>query len=293
MSNISRTVLVTGATGTQGGAVARTLIRRGHRVRAFVRRENDTNALELAQEGAEIAPGNFNDRGTVRSALEGVDAVFAMDTPANGFEAEVRQMAGLAEMATTVGTPHLVYSSVAGAGDETGVSILETKRRIETEILTVGVPATVVAPVSFMENLLLEASLQAIERGRIEMPLHGRKGLQLIAVDDIADFVSHVIERRDPFLGRRIDIAGDEKSGFELAEILTRTLGRPIQYVPTNPSALPPGPMAELYQWLDKKGFAADIGDLRNRYPDVTWHDFESWAARQDWARLPLLAGRG
>jgi hypothetical protein len=115
MNNPSIT-LVTGATGQQGGAVARLLLAQGHRVRALTRRADSPAANELRGRGAELAVGDFDDHASLERAMSGVDAVYLMATPfGGGIEAEVRQGTMAADVARASGVGHLVYSSVCDA----------------------------------------------------------------------------------------------------------------------------------------------------------------------------------
>ena len=105
----SYTVLVTGATGQQGGAVARVLLKRGHRVRGFTRRADSPAARQLERLGAELAIGNFDDPASIERAAEGVDAVYAMATPYEaGIEVETRQGITLVDAVKAAGVEHLI-----------------------------------------------------------------------------------------------------------------------------------------------------------------------------------------
>ena len=116
------TVLVTGATGSQGGAVARRLLKRGHRVRAFTRSADSPAARSLTDSGAEVLTGSFDEPDSLVRASRGADAVFAMATPFEaGREAEVRQGRHVFEAAREAGVGHLVYSSVASADQVTRI----------------------------------------------------------------------------------------------------------------------------------------------------------------------------
>lgn len=107
------TVLVTGATGKQGGNVARQLLSKGHQVRGLTRNPDSPAAVELQRLGAEIVTGNLEDRASLEQAAQGVDAIFSMSTPfESDIETEIRQGKNVADAAKTVGVPYLVYSSV-------------------------------------------------------------------------------------------------------------------------------------------------------------------------------------
>ena len=80
-----RSVLVGGATGQQGGAVARLLLEKGHRVVALTRKPESESAARLTQAGVEVAVGSFDDGSALERAMRGVDAVFTMSTPFEGW----------------------------------------------------------------------------------------------------------------------------------------------------------------------------------------------------------------
>src|SRR5919202_5162611 len=148
------TILVTGATGQQGGALARLLLERGRRVRALTRRLDSAAAIDLQRRGAELVVGDFEVRASLERAMRGADAVFLMATPFGAvIEAEVRQGQTAADVARDAGVRHLVYSSVSDADRQTGIPHFDSKYAIEQHIRGLGVPFTVIAPAYFMENL--------------------------------------------------------------------------------------------------------------------------------------------
>ena len=110
------TVLVAGATGNQGGAVANALLKRGHKVRALTRNEESSAAKRLAERGAEIVRANLDDIKSVTRAMQGVDTFYLMGSPfEGGVEAETRQGIRLADAAKEAEIGHLVYGAVLGA----------------------------------------------------------------------------------------------------------------------------------------------------------------------------------
>ena len=286
MSAISKTVLVTGATGKQGGHLVRELLARGHSVRALTRKP-ESPAAALAERGVKIVPGDFEDQGSLERAARGVDTVFAMSTPFEGGEkTETREGINIVRAASSAGVEHLVYSSVAGADRATGIPHFDSKFEVEKEIRRSGVPFTIVAPVFFMENFLAEWMAAGIAQGSIAMALPATRRLQQIAVADIAQFTALVIERRESFLGKRIDIASDELTGATAAAAISEVSGRHIEY-----SALPIDALrqrnedqARMFEWFDRVGYDADIVGLRSLYPEVDWHRFSVWAREQRWS---------
>ncbi|WP_437840477.1 NmrA family NAD(P)-binding protein [Sorangium sp. So ce1153] len=273
-------VLVTGAAGAQGGAIARSLLARGHRVRALVCR-SDPAAARLVDLGAEVAQGSFDEPLSIARAAAGVDAVFAMGAPIErGAEAEVRQGLAAAEAVKAAGGAHLVYASVAGADRGTGVPHLEGKATVERYIAALGVPCTILGPVYLMENLLSPASLFALRRGVYAVPLPEDCPLQQLATDDMARFAALVIERRRDFLGRRIELASDELTGAETTAALSRVAGREIRYaeVPIGEVRARSEDLAALFRWLARGGPGVDLTALHAASPEVGWRRFEGWA---------------
>ena len=286
----SLSVLVTGATGQQGGALARVLLDKGHRVRAFVRRPDSPEAKELERLGAELTEGNFEEPSTIEGAARGVDAVFVVATPFEaGTEAEVRHGIAAADAAKAAGVGHLVYSSVANADRDTGIPHFDSKREVEEHIERLGVPYTIVAPVYFMENLLAPWTLPELKEGRLPMALSSSRPLQQIALSNIAAFTALILEKRKDFAGQRLDIASDEVAGDEVAETLTRVTGHEIHYVelPLEQVRQAMGDDgARMFEWFDQVGYSADIAALRRDHPEVGWHTFEGWAKEQEWSAL-------
>jgi len=283
-------VLVSGATGQQGGALARILLGRGHRVRAFVRRPDSFEAKELERLGAELAEGDFEEPSSIEAAARGMDALYIVATPFEaGMEAETRHGIAAADAAKATGVEHVVYSSVADADKDTGIPHFDSKREVEKHIEGLGIPYTIVAPVYFMDNLLAPWTLPQLKEGRFPMALPPSRPLQQIALSDIASFTALVLENRKEFLDRRVDIASDELAGEEVAEILRRVTGQEIHYVelPLEQVRQAMGEDgARMFEWFDEVGYSADIEALRREHPEVRWHTFEEWAKEQDWSAL-------
>ncbi len=280
------TVLVAGATGRQGGAVARMLLDRGHRVRVLTRRPSSRAAASLHVLGANVYEGDLDSMSSVKHAAEGADAFFLMATPfEEGVEAEVRHAHNAAKTAKDAGVEHIVYSSVAGANQGTGIPHFESKREVETYIRGMGPSYTIVAPVFFMENLLGPMYLQGLRAGKLWMPLRPTRPLQVVAVADIAGLVRLALERPTEFHGKRIEIASDSLTGPEMARALTLATGSEIEYAEAPLSAVraQSEDLARMWEWFDEVGYSTDLEALRRTYPEVGWHAFAQWAQEQDW----------
>jgi uncharacterized protein YbjT (DUF2867 family) len=282
-------VLVAGATGQQGGAVARALLSGGHRVKALTRKPDSDAARRLISAGADFVTGDLGDAASVRKAASGVDAMFLMgDSTEAGTGEETRQGILAAEAAKAAGVGHLIYSSVADANKKTGIPHFDSKSLVEKHIAGLGIPYTIGAPASFMENIVAPWSIGALRQGRYAFPMPPKRVIQLIAVADVGAFVAALIERRELVFGRRFDLAGDELSGEEQARILSRAIGRTINYqeIPLAAARQQSEDVAIMFEWFDRVGADADIAALRRDFPEVRWHSFADWARAFDWSGM-------
>lgn len=262
------------------------LLERGHKVRAVTRDPNSSQAKLLANAGATLVAASLEDTAAITKALEGATSLFAMTTPSGGTETETRQGIAAADAAKAAGV-HLVFTSVGSANRQTGIPHFESKYEVEKHIAKVGVRATILAPVAFMENLYFVK--EQIAKGVYASALSPTRALAQVAVADIGAVAVRVLEDAGRFAGKRFDLASDELTGNDAMAILSRVIGRPLTYyqVPLDVVRHRMGEDAvKMYEWFDRVGFAVDRAALRREFPDVTFHDFESWAKTQDWKAL-------
>jgi len=288
MQNMAQklTVVVTGSTGKQGGAVARGLLERGHKVRAVTRDPNSSQAKLIANAGATLVAASLEDTAAIMKALEGATSLFAMTTPFGGTDAETRQGVAAAAAAKAAGV-HLVFTSVGSANRQTGIPHFDSKYEVEKYIAKVGVRATILAPVSFMENLYF--AKKQLAKGIYAAALRPTRALAQVAVVDIGAVAVRLLEDAGRFTGKRFDLASDELTGNDALAILSRVTGRPFDYyqIPLDVIRQRMGEdAAKMYDWLDRVGYTVDRAALRREFPDVAFHDFESWAKMQDWNAL-------
>lgn len=284
-----KVILVTGATGKQGGAVARHLLASGWRVHALCRNPRKPAAQALADMGAVLEQGDLNDEASLRCAMQGVYGVFAMQPMSWPYshKKEVQQGMHLASAAKAANVEHYVFSSVGGADRRSGVPHIESKWLVEQYIRELQLPATILRPVSFMDALFNITPLRrSIYEGKLLLPFKHDKPWQMIALDDFAAFVVMAFENRQDFLGKAIELAGDEITLPQAAEILGRVIGKDVRFVSGFPLPmflvrLISSPTATMFTWLNKKGFAADIPSLRAMYPKVM--TLEMWLRKMGW----------
>jgi uncharacterized protein YbjT (DUF2867 family) len=227
-------VLVIGATGQQGGAAARALLERGRAVRALVRDDSAPAARQLREAGASLANGDLDDADSVRSAMRSVSGVFLALTMMTGprvtlpgVAAEERRGKAVAELTSAAVISHLVYSSISSAPLHTGIPHVESKMRIEEHIRALGLPATILRPVSFMDNF---ASLTrpAVEDGElvISVGLRPQTPLPLVAVRDIGTFAAIAFDDPGSYVARRLTLAGDCLTGPQIADVFAQAARR-------------------------------------------------------------------
>ena len=284
--DIEQVFLVTGATGRQGGAVARHLLERGHRVRALTRDPKKPAARALAEMGAEVVGGDLDHRPSVERALEGVYGVFSVQNFWEaGYEREISQGMTLADAAKAEGVEHFVYSSVGSSYRETGIPAFDGKWEIEEHIRRIELPHTILRPTSLMEDW--EEMREEIIGGTLGQPLDPDKPLQQVSVDDIGVFAAMAFEDPKGWLGREVDLAGDESTMVELADTFGWVIGRKVEYtqVPWKGFREAYGQdLTVMYEWFNEAGYEADIAALRDEYPELT--TFEQYLRNYGWARV-------
>ena len=280
-----RKILVTGATGQQGGAFAKLLLQKKHKVYALARNTDSPAALDLQVKGANIIKGDLDDYDSIFHAINDVDSIFLMGTPfEDGVEGEIRRGKLMADIAKDKGIEHLVYSSIANANKNTGINYFESKYKVEQHIKNLQIPYTIIGPTFFMENMFG----QGLRQGQLALPLSPLTILQQSALDNIAAFSALVFERRDHFLGKRIDIASDEVTGDQIAQILSNKSGLHIRYVqiPLDKVYQSNEDIARMFEWYEKVGTDIDIPKLHQDYPGINWLTFENWAGNQNWNKF-------
>ena len=267
-----RLILVSGATGNQGSAVARNLLERGFRVQALTRDPEKPAARALAERGAEVVQGDLEDRSSLDPALEGAYGVFSVQNFFEaGYEGEVRQGKMLADAAKEADVSHFIYSSVGSAYRDTGVPHFESKWEVEEHVREISLPYTILRPTGFMQNW--EMMREQILGGTLAQPLDPDKKLQQVAVEDIGAFAAMAFEDPDGWIGREVDLAGDELTMPQMAETFGRVADREVNYyqVPWDQFREMMGEeFTIMLRWFNDVGYEADIAALRKEYPELT-----------------------
>lgn len=275
-------ILVTGATGQQGGAVARHLLVAGFPVRALVRHPDSAAAQALAQKGVELRTGDFSQPESLSRALAGVHGVFSVQPLLPGrAEVEVQWGKQMADAALAAGVRHFIYASVLGADKAPEVPHFASKFLIEQYIRAIGLPATILRPAGFMENMLMPVVLKGIARGKLTTPNDVDVPLPQIAVEDIGAVAAKAFAAPEQTIGQRLTLVGDAASVREQAAVLSRVMGRTVK-----PGKLPGlivrfalgRDLHAMFRWLDTKVNTVpfDCKNLEALHLDQI--AFEEWA---------------
>jgi len=263
-----KTILITGATGKQGGATLRHLTRLGgFKLRALTRKPDGDAAKAMAALGAEVVAGDFDDAASLERAVAGAWGVFAVqNTWEAGVEGEEEQGKRLAKIARDKGVQHFVYTSVGSANRKTGIPHFDNKFRVEETVKQLGFPSHVILrPVFFMENL---PSPWFLNGDKLTTALKPQTKLQMVAVDDIGKFSAKAFAEADKFKGAEIEYAGDAVTMAEAAAAMSELTGKTISYQPIPIDAVRANSLdfALMLEWFDAVGYSADIPSLESRW---------------------------
>ncbi|WP_040693383.1 NmrA family NAD(P)-binding protein [Nocardia vinacea] len=283
MSLQQNPILVTGATGKQGGATARRLLADGIAVRALVRDPQAPAARALADAGAELATGDFDTPATLDAAVAGARGVFLVPPAAfgpNGWQADLEATRGIAtiDAAKHAGVEQIVFTGVASMTDNAAWG-QAGKSSIEEAAAASGLRYTLLRPVRFMENYVLRGSpVDGIIDGVHKHLFPADQPLQMIAIDDIAAFAALAFADPDSFHGRTLELAGDAITPVAALAAITRATGYPVRYHElTEAEADGIGEqIGNTWRLLrESAGWHADIPALREIYPALS--TLESW----------------
>ncbi len=283
----SGTIAVFGGTGQQGGSVIDALLSRSARVRALVRSPESDRARALTDRGVELARVEIGDAASLSAALKGVDAFFFMTTPEghtlSDIEDETRQGVALVDAAVAAAVPHVVYSSVGGAERDSGVPHFESKRRVEEHLQQSGLRAKAVRPVAFMDNFAFMGP--SVENGEIvlRMPLPDHIRLQMVAVRDIGQISAAFLLGAAEAPGGAIEVAGDERTGSQIAAAFGEHAGLPARYEALPLQVLGDDADAQaMFRWFaETPAYQADIRAVKAIEPSA-W-DLPTWLRSTGW----------
>lgn len=285
-----RIILVVGATGQQGGSVARHLLARGQAtVRCLTRDGRSMRAGELRQAGAEVVEGDLDDPASLQRALRGCSGLFGVTDYWEHFDREVEQGRHLAEAAATAGIEFAVFStlpSAAALSDETlDIPHFEQKAQIADYVRALRLPATFVHVSFYYENFLTQIAPRRQPDGSFVVGLpQGEAPLAGVAVADIGGPVASLFDHPDAWIGQTVGIVGDDRPVSAYTEAMSRVTGRTIRYrhLPRDVFAAFGSPgaddLADMFE-LNRRFIPsreADLSQSRLLFPAI--RSFDQWA---------------
>jgi uncharacterized protein YbjT (DUF2867 family) len=290
----SRTVVVTGATGRQGGAVARHLLAAGWRVRAMTRDPASKQAQGLRALGAEVVRGDFDDPASLLSAFRGADGVFSVQNPAiAGGEGELRQGKAVADAAQQSGIRHVVYASAGPGVPGTGVLQWDLKLEVEAHLRDRGLPTTILRPTALMELMTDPAFYPAASTWHTMPKLAGGDTpIPWIAAHDIGAITALAFADPERFAGRELRLAADVQSVDDCRALYRRAMGKAPTRFPMPVWLLERFAGADLtrmWRWLRSNVVRVDPAETRALLPGAL--GVEAWLRNQR-AGSPMAAER-
>ncbi|MFE2578872.1 NmrA family NAD(P)-binding protein [Streptomyces sp. NPDC059378] len=294
-------VLVTGATGMQGGAAVQALLRVGHPVTAFVRNPSSAPAQALTRQGVALATGTMDDLASLEAASAGHDTVFSMQPVGidpTGPGAEQRQARNIATAAKRAGITQIIHTSVSATGwrsqhpgyemSDLEKAYWDEKEAAEDAIRQSGLDRwTIFKPAFYMENFLSprqDFMFPELRQGKLVTATLPQAELALICADDLGAAVAAAVAEPDTFHEAEIEFAGDALTYTGIADTLSKAAGREITAVSLSQEEQEQrvgAPMADSQVWHHLVGYPARP-HYAARY-GLTTTTFKQWAAQQDW----------
>jgi len=283
-------IAVVGATGSQGGSVARFLKNSGkYRVRGLTRNTDSDAAQKLQAEGIELVVADLTNKESLVNAFSGCYGVFgvtnyweAPDKP----EIELQQGHNIADAAKQAGIKHVVFSSLEDceklSGGKYKVAHFDGKARIAEYMKSIGLSVTEVRLAFYMDNFQTNMHPKD-ENGTwvFSLPM-GNKRMAMVAVQDIGGIVLYTFDHPNESIGKVYGVAGDALTGEEIAQQFTQVTGKPAIYrdIPVEvfkkfpfPGAAELGNMFQFYQ--DSATKVNDVPHCKQIYPQLK--SFKDW----------------
>jgi uncharacterized protein YbjT (DUF2867 family) len=279
-----RTVVVTGATGRQGGAAARHLLASGWHVRALTRDPSSERARALGALGAEVLRSDIDDSDSLLAAFRGAHGVYSVQNSAiAGTQGELRQGKVIADAAQQAGIRHFVYASGGPGVPGTGVLQWDLKLEIEAYLRDLGLPTTILRPTALMELMTDPAFFPAASTWHVMPKLAGGgTPIPWVAAHDIGAIAALAFAAPEQFIGRELRPAGDVQSVDACRAVYRRVMGKGPRRFPMPVWLLESfagRDLTRMWRWLRVNVVRADPAETRALLPAA--FEVESWLREQ------------
>jgi uncharacterized protein YbjT (DUF2867 family) len=234
MVSRDRVVAVTGATGRQGGAVARHLLSAGWWVRAVTRKPDGPAARVLAALGAEVVRADMMNKDELVHAFGDAYGVYSVQNfMPGGTDAEIMQGKNVADAAKATGVQHIVYGSAGTGATDTGIPSWNSKLTVAGYIRALGLPLTVLRPTAFMELMTDKGFFPPVSTWSLMPKLMGPdRPLGWICVDDLGAIAARAFAEPTRFVGAALSLASDVQSIAQCRQIWSDVYRRPPRRFP-------------------------------------------------------------
>ena len=275
-----RVVVVTGATGRIGGAVAHHLLCDGWAVRAVTRNPSTQAARALAAEGAEVVAADFDDRASLDGVMRGASGVFSIQNPmTSGVDAEVRHGKTVADAAQDSGVAHVVYGSAGLGITGTGVGSWDSKLEVQAHMEQLGLPLTVLRPMALMELMTDKAFYPPVSTWHVMPKLMGAdRPVGWICADDVGAIAAGAFADPDRFVGLDLALVADVKTIAECRSIWREVTGRPPRRFPMPVrlfERIVGTDLTTMWRWLRSATFDLDPSSTHDLLPAA--RDVREW----------------
>lgn len=271
---MERLIAVCGATGRQGGAVARSLASAGWKVRGLTRRPGRPEARALADLGIEVVEADMEDPDSLRAAFADAYGVFSVQNGlVSGFDREVIQGRNVADVATRLDVAHLVYAAAGPGAEGFGIASWEAKLEVEGHMSHLGLPFTSLRPQAFMELMTDKAYYPAVGTWRIWPRLSGvDTGIAWLAVEDVGVIAASVFAQPERYIGKSLVLVADVKSLAECQATFLEVMGEPPATFPLPVwlfDRFTRGDVTAIWRWVATGRFEVDTTPTRQIHPDA------------------------
>lgn len=299
------TILVTGATGAEGGSVAGALLASGkYMVRILTRNPRSESARALENAGAQVAKGDLDDVLSLARAMKDCYGVFGVTNSREPYDREFQQGKNLADAAKNAGVRHLILQSRAGYNKLRGVLYkvppCDLKEALQKYCRGLQVPATFVQPAFYYENFFNFFPLQQVEDGSYSFGFpHGHAKLAMASVEDLGPVVAAIFDRSAEYIGKTVGILAAEGTCAEYAAQMSEVLGKVVrfQYIPKEiyaefgfPGAAELANMFEAQQTNEAQNH---LSLVESYALNPRMHNFRSWLKKHRARFLQMLSTSG
>lgn len=288
-------ILLIGVTGGTGGNIIKGFLEQNVTNLRAITRKVDLNRPSLAKmndAGIELVEANLDDEDSLIPAFAGISAVYCHATSKDAAKPsplEVERAKKVAQAAKQANVQHFVYNSAGGADRNSGISHIEQKYQVE-QILKQAVPTTMLRACLFMEEFWKKYTRPSILKGSFPFAIQPDRPLHLITTKDMGRIAAYVIKHQEQYIGKEIELAGDVLTPKQMAEAFSQAQGKQVIYKETSPwifLLLWQRELFALIQWYRKKGYQADVAQLRQEFPGLLT-TFSEFLEETNWANPEL-----